>query len=68
VLWELARLAFSTYIHTSGVYGRIYGSFGIWIAALIWLYYSSSIFIFGAELAAVLTERRRQPVALPTTP
>ena len=53
-LWEIARLAFATYVHTSGVYGRFYGSFGIWIAGLVWIYYSSSIFVLGAELAAVL--------------
>jgi len=57
VLWELARLAFATYIHTSGVYGRFYGSFGIWIAALVWIYYSSVLFVLGAELAAVLGPR-----------
>ncbi len=55
VLWELARLAFSTYVHTSGVYGRFYGSFGIWIAGLVWIYYSCVIFVLGAELAAVLS-------------
>ena len=66
VLWELARMAFSTYVHTSGVYGRIYGSFGIWIASLVWLYYSSSIFILGAELAAVLTERTFRPLVRST--
>jgi len=55
-LWELARLGFATYVHTSGVYGRFYGSFGIWIAGLVWIYYSSSIFVLGAELAAVLNQ------------
>lgn len=55
VMWELARLAFSAYVQAFGVYGQIYGSFGIWIAGLVWIYYSSIIFVLGAELAAVLT-------------
>ena len=58
IFWELARYAFSTYVHASGVYGRFYGSFGIWVAGLVWIYYSSAIFILGAELAAVLSERQ----------
>lgn len=57
VLWELARLAFATYVHTSGGYGRFYGSFGIWVGGLVWIYYSSTIFVLGAELAAVLAAR-----------
>jgi len=60
VLWELARLAFAAYVHTSGIYGRFYGSFGIWIAGLVWIYYSCVLFVLGAELAAVLG-RRSQP-------
>jgi membrane protein len=59
VLWEVARFAFSLYVNRSGVYGRLYGSFGIGIAALVWIYYSSAIFVLGAELAAVLTARDR---------
>jgi membrane protein len=58
-LWEVARFAFSVYVHQSGVYGRLYGSFGIGIAALVWIYYSSALFVLGAELAAVLTARDR---------
>ena len=65
VLWELARTAFATYVDVSGVYGRFYGSFGIWVAGLVWIYYSSVIFVLGAELAAVLTERSRTEPAKP---
>jgi len=69
-LWEMARLAFATYMHTSGVYGRLYGSFGIWIAGLVWIYYSSSIFVLGAELAAVLNRSTPSgaPSGLPRPP
>jgi membrane protein len=57
VLWIAARRAFGAYLALSGVYGKLYGSFGIGVAVLVWIYYSATIFIFGAELAAVVTER-----------
>ena len=60
LLWEMARLGFTTYVQTSGGYGRFYGSFGIWVGGLVWIYYSSTIFVLGAELAAVLTARVRR--------
>lgn len=69
-MWEVARWSFATYAEQSGAYGRLYGSFGIGVAALVWIYYSAVIFVLGAELAAVLTARRRaaaraRPLAAP---
>lgn len=56
-LWEVARWAFTGYVTVFGVYGKIYGSFGIGMASLVWIYYSATIFVFGAAFAAVMTER-----------
>ena len=56
-LWEFARWAFTGYVTVFGVYGKLYGSFGIGMASLVWIYYSATIFVFGASLAAVMTER-----------
>jgi membrane protein len=66
VMWVLARRAFGAYVAFFGVYGRFYGSFGIGMAALVWIYYSSTIFIFGAELAAVMAERIGARAPLPS--
>ncbi|HSB42460.1 MAG TPA: YihY/virulence factor BrkB family protein, partial [Methylomirabilota bacterium] len=57
VLWETARQAFATYLTSFGTYGKLYGSFGVVAATFAWIYYSAAIFVFGAGLAAVLTER-----------
>jgi membrane protein len=57
VLWAVAGRAFGAYIALFGFYGKLYGSFGIGVAVLIWIYYSTTIFIFGAELAAAVAER-----------
>lgn len=59
VLWEAARWGFSAYLDIFGVYPRLYGSFGIGVATLVWIFVSAVIFVAGAELAAVLTARAR---------
>jgi membrane protein len=58
-LWEIARRAFAVYLTSFGTYGKLYGSFGVAAATLAWIYYSATIFVFGAGLTAVLTERYR---------
>jgi membrane protein len=57
IAWEGARWIFTAYVGVFGTYGRLYGSFGAAVAALVWIYYSASIFVLGAELAAVVAER-----------
>ena len=64
-LWEIARWAFAAYLTTFGTYGKLYGSFGVVAATLAWIYYSATIFVFGAGLTAVLTERYRGPTTGP---
>ncbi|HEY4719240.1 MAG TPA: YhjD/YihY/BrkB family envelope integrity protein [Candidatus Methylomirabilis sp.] len=61
VLWEGARWSLSAYLTRFGTYGRLYGSFGVVVATLVWIYYSAVIFVLGAELAALLTERTSGP-------
>jgi membrane protein len=56
-LWEIARLAFASYLTSYGTYGKLYGSFGVVAATLAWIYYSATIFVFGGGLTAVLSER-----------
>jgi membrane protein len=55
-LWQIAGLAFGAYVARFGVYGKLYGSVGIGVAFLVWLYYSATLFVAGAELAAASTE------------
>jgi membrane protein len=62
-LWEVARLAFATYLASFGTYGKLYGSFGVVAATFAWIYYSAAIFVFGAGLTAVLTERHQGDVS-----
>ncbi|MCE5314286.1 MAG: YihY/virulence factor BrkB family protein [Armatimonadota bacterium] len=53
LLWEAAKYAFSYYVANVANYNQIYGSLGGIILLLLWIYYSSIIVIYGAELASI---------------
>jgi membrane protein len=58
ILWECAKQAFRWYIEGAGVYSAVYGSLGVTIALMMWVYYSATVFIVGAALIRGLEERR----------
>lgn len=58
VLWELAKQLFRLYIEGVGVYSAVYGSLGVTIALIMWVYYSAIVFVLGAALIRALEERR----------
>jgi len=58
VLWESAKQAFRWYIQKVGVYSAVYGSLGVTIALMMWVYYSAIVFIIGAALIRSLEEHR----------
>jgi membrane protein len=60
LLWEIARYIFGYYInHILGV-NPLYGAFVLIIAILFWVFYSSCLFIVGAELGQLFRERRTE--------
>jgi membrane protein len=58
VLWELAKQAFRWYIEQIGVYSAVYGSLGVTIALMMWVYYSAIAFVLGAAFIRGLEEHR----------
>lgn len=52
--WALASLAFSFFLTIFPVHGVAYGSLGTAISLLLYLYFSSAVLLFGAELNAQL--------------
>jgi membrane protein len=58
VLWEVAKQGFRWYIEGIGVYSAVYGSLGVTIALMMWVYYSAIVFILGAALIRGLEEHR----------
>ncbi len=49
ILWELAKYFFTWYVGNIIHFGAIYGSLTTFILFLLWIYYSSCIFLLGAE-------------------
>jgi membrane protein len=62
VVWTLATIGFAVYVLNFSHYNRFYGWLGGAIVLLLWLYLSSLVVVFGAEMDAEIV-RVRQLVA-----
>ncbi|HOD67490.1 MAG TPA: YihY/virulence factor BrkB family protein [candidate division Zixibacteria bacterium] len=58
LLWEVAKQAFSVYLSNAATLPVIYGTYLFIIVAAFWIYYSSIVFILGAEIGQLYRERR----------
>jgi len=58
-LWGIASWGFSFYLSNFGNYNEVYGSIGVAIALLMWLYVSAFVILLGAALNVQLDKRRR---------
>ncbi len=57
LLWDLARRLFGYYLYHVADYGKIYGTYTLIIVVAFWVYYSSILFIIGAEIGQLYRER-----------
>lgn len=57
ILWEAAKQLFGYYIYNFGAYNRIYGAYALVVVVAFWIYYSSVVFIIGAEIGYLYFER-----------
>ncbi|HHS50448.1 MAG TPA: YihY/virulence factor BrkB family protein, partial [candidate division Zixibacteria bacterium] len=64
ILWEISRRGLGWYMSNVAQYNVLYGTLGTLVALLLWVFYSSNIFIVGAEYAAILNERREKKIAM----
>jgi membrane protein len=53
--WVAASMVFSFYVNNFGNYTNIYGSIGVIIILLTWLFFTSVIIIMGGEVNATLS-------------
>jgi membrane protein len=60
LLWVLASAAFSFYVNNFNTYNKTYGSIGVVIILLLYLYISSLTILFGAELNATLVRMKEE--------
>jgi len=56
-LWELVRNLFGYYISHIANLNKIYGTYALIIVVAFWIYYSSVLFILGAEIGQLYRER-----------
>jgi membrane protein len=59
VAFEVAKVGFTVYLENFSNYDLVYGSLGAVVAFLFWVYLSSNIMLFGAEVAAEYPRVRR---------
>ena len=59
-LWVVASVLFSLYVNNFGSYNKTYGSIGVVIVLLLYLYISSLTILFGATLNAVLVRMKEE--------
>jgi len=59
VLWFLATALFGWYLQRYADYSLIYGSLGVAIALLVWMYMMSLVILVGAEFNAMLFPRAK---------
>lgn len=59
ILFELSKWIFTWYLSAARTYVLIYGAFSVTILFILWIYYSSVVFIFSASVASVLDQGRR---------
>ena len=64
VLWELARYLFGFYVMNvaTGNIKRVYGAYALVIVVAFWIYFTSIVFIIGAEIGQLYRERRKRAV------
>lgn len=55
-LWEGMKLIFGYYVTNIATYGQIYGAYAFIVVVAFWIYYSSIVFILGAEIGKLFNE------------
>jgi membrane protein len=68
ILWEVAKQLFGWYILHLGRFSVLYGSLATLVIFLLWIYYTSAIFLFGGEIASLLEQRNSIPADKPRSP
>lgn len=57
VLWETAGRLFGWYLFTFHSFSRLYGAYAFLLVLLVWIYYSSLVFVVGGIIGQLYRER-----------
>lgn len=58
ILWEIAKQAFGYYVSNLTSWKQIYGAYTLFVFIAFWVYYSSFVFIIGAEIGQLYSEEK----------
>ena len=62
IFWVTAKVLFGIYLSNFTTFSRIYGAYALGIVVAFWIYYSSAVFILGAEIAKLFDERLNERI------
>ena len=62
-LWVIATQLFGFYIANFHTLGKIYGTYILMVVVAFWIYYSSAIFIIGAEIGELYHTRQKEEMS-----
>jgi membrane protein len=65
VLWVLSGRVFAVYLSSFSAIATIYGAYAFILVLLVWVYYSSLVFVVGAIVGQVHWERKKMGPNLP---
>jgi membrane protein len=57
-LWELAKTLFRIYVNYINSFAAVYGSLGLLVFFIVWIYYSCLLFVLGGEIMWILSRER----------
>jgi membrane protein len=66
LLFDIGKVLIGLYLGKASV-GSAYGAAGSLVVLLVWVYYSSQVFLYGAEFTHVYATAREQVISPPTT-
>ena len=63
LLWVGMKILFGYYLSNFGTWGRIYGAYALMVVIAFWIYYTSAVFIIGAEIGKLFDERLTEKIS-----
>jgi membrane protein len=57
-LWEMAKYLFRIYMNFINSFAAVYGSLGLLVVFIVWIYYSCLLFVLGGEIMWILSRER----------
>lgn len=58
ILWVIAQQLFGIYITQFATLSKLYGTYALIVIIIFWIYYTSLLFLIGAEIGQLYRERR----------